>query len=982
MIAIVALVILLILIGLCVALVGFITDFMWFRELGYTSVFLKKLITQIQIGAPLFVILTVFAYIYLLFIKKGYLKKVSVANPSIGAKRLNVLSLILSMIASGFITYLSVSGLWFEVLKFTNSTDFGISDPIFDLDVAFYVFKLRFITQLNEILISVIIAFVILTVVFYFLLLNICKPKLFESAAADEEDDEDESPYSNAYSGNDPYTDTISKVLGAILKQLGIGGGAAGGARRPAAAKPSENNLREILNIASNQVVVLGILFFLMVSANFFLRQYDLLYSDTGALFGAGFTDINVTLWMYRAEIVLALAAAVSFAVGVKRRKYKTVLSLPVLMIVIGALGTGATFLVQNFIVSPDELNKEWPYLENSITYTQNAYDLQDVQTKAFAADNTLTAEDIRNNEETFANIRINDYSPAKQFYNNTQTLRLYYSFYDVDVDRYMVNGAYTQTFLSAREVDETKIDQSWINKYLKYTHGYGITLSRVDKVTANGQPDIMIRDIPPVSSVEEIAITRPEIYFGELTNNYILVKTDEDEFDYPQGNINASARYEGEAGIKLGLLSRSLFAIREQSLKLLVSTNIHSDSRIIINRNVRQRVQEIMPYLAYDEDPYIVVADGRLYWIIDAYTTSSYYPYSQPYREVTTGNNNYIRNSVKVVIDAYNGNTDYFLVDDKDPIASTFMKIYPKLFKPFEAMPESLQKHIRYPSLLLNIQANVYKRYHVDEVPVFYQGEDLWDISKELLGSAESEPMTPQYYIMKLPGEPDVEFINSIPYTPRDKKNITGLLVARNDGEHYGELILYQLPKSKLVYGPEQIEAMIDQNDTIAKEFSLWKNSGSSYTRGNLFVIPIEQSLVYVEPVYLAAASSSMPEVRRVIVAYDDRIAYESTLSKALDSLFGQGASTDSGGAGDGSTGAQIDAMTMDELIMQANDAYERAVEAQRNGDWARYGRELQNLREYLTRLLPEDSQVTEQEGEDGGGSVDTIGGSVDTID
>ncbi|MDR2355451.1 MAG: UPF0182 family protein, partial [Clostridiales Family XIII bacterium] len=428
MIAIVVLVILLVLIGLCVALVGFITDFMWFRELGYTSVFLKKLITQIQIGVPLFVILTVLAYIYLLFIKKGYLKRVVASEPSIAPGVLRLLSLILSMIASGFITYLAVSGLWFEILKFTNSTDFGISDPIFDLDVAFYVFKLKFITQLNEILISVIIAFVVLTVVFYFLLLSVCRPKLFDGARAGEEEDEEEASYSGAYGGNGPYADSIGKVLEAIMKQLGVGGAAGGrsGAARGSSSgmKQANNNFREILNIASNQVVVLVILFFLMVSVNFFLRQYDLLYSDTGALFGAGFTGINVTLWMYRAEIVLALAAAVSFAIGVKRRKYKTVLSLPVVMIVVGALGMGAALLVQNFIGSPDELNKEAKYLANSITYTQNAYDLQDVQTKAFAADNTLTAEDIQNNAETFANIRINDYSPAKQFYNNTQTLR------------------------------------------------------------------------------------------------------------------------------------------------------------------------------------------------------------------------------------------------------------------------------------------------------------------------------------------------------------------------------------------------------------------------------------------------------------------------------------------------------------------------------------------------------------------------------
>jgi uncharacterized membrane protein (UPF0182 family) len=926
-------------------LVRFITDYMWFKELGYTSVFLKQLFTQLQIGVPLFVVLALLGILYLHLLKRGYFKKVPSASPPAKPRTLTIVSLALSLGASAIITIMAVNSIWFEALKFTNSTEFSLADPIFGLDVSFYVFRLQFITQLNQIVISVVIAFALLAVIYYFTLISMCRPKIFETVRPEQS----EAP-GPSYSG-DPLGDMFGKFGDALNRQMG--GGARPGPQKAKTGK--DGNWKELLGIASSQVTILGVIFFLMVGVNFFLRQYDLLYSQTGVLYGAGFTDISVTLWVYRAMIVLSVAAAVFFVIGIRKRRYRTVLTVPVIMIVIGALGSGAAMVVQNLIVSPDEITKESEYLAYNIDFTQRAYDLQDVQTKPFAADNTLTSEDILNNTETLSNIRINDYTPAKLFYNNTQTLRNYYSFYDVDVDRYMVNGAYTQTFISAREVDGSLIQQEWINKYLKYTHGYGITLSRVDKVTASGQPDIMIKNIPPVSDVEEIEITRPEIYFGELTNDYVLVNTDEMEYDYPDGDENAWTLYEGNAGIKLGFLSKSLFAIREQTLKLLVSTNINSDSRIVINRNISQRVRAIMPYLSYADDPYIVTIDGRLYWIIDAFTTSSKFPYSEPYSP-TYSSVNYIRNSVKVVVDAYNGDVSYYLVDDRDPVANTYMSIYPKLFKPFDAMPDELRAHIRYPGDLLNIQAGVYKRYHVDDVAVFYQGEDIWDISRELLEASDPVPMTPQYYVMKLPGESEVEFINSIPYTPRNKKNLTGLFVARNDGEHYGELILYQLPKSKLVYGPEQIEAQIDQNDTIAKEFSLWKNSGSTYTRGNMFIIPIEESLVYVEPVYLAAASASLPEVRRVIVAYGDRIAYESTLSAALDSLFGSGSLDAGGGAdsGEAPDDGATDGLSFDELALRANEAYENAISAQRDGDWAAYGRELDSLERYLTQMLP----------------------------
>lgn len=956
----VILVILLVILAGFGGLVTFITDFLWFKELGYTSVFFKQLFTQLQIGIPSFVIIMVLTYFYLRVLKRGYYKKVdTVEDPAVSEKVLNRISLGLGAVFGILVTITTVTGLWFQILKFINSTAFGINDPIFGMDVSFYIFKLEFITQINQIAIGIIVAFAVLTLIYYFILLSMRRPRIFEQQdQPDYGTDDDGQSYRNNNFGN-AFNGMFGEAFGKFSQNLN-GGQGFGGPRRP--KKQFDNdNLKELLHIASSQLTVLGVIFFIMVGTNFYLRQYELLYSHTGVLYGAGFTDINITLWVYRAMIVLSAAAAIGFALGIKKKKYKMVFTVPIIMIILGALGTGAALLVQNLIVSPDEINKEGPYLQNNITFTNYAYDLQNVTVKNFPAMNNLTKQDIANNMGTIQNIRINDFEPAKKFYNQTQSIRPYYLFNDVDVDRYMINGEYTQTFLSGREIDETKIRQEWLNKHLKYTHGYGITLSRVDKVTASGQPDMLIDSIPPVSDVEEINISRPEIYFGELTHNYILVNTDEEEFDYPsrgEEEDNVYTTYQGEAGIKLNLVNRVLFAIREQSLKLLVSTNLNSDSRIIINRNIMERVQRIMPFLQYDSDPYIVTADGKLYWIIDAYTTSSYYPYSEPF-DPTRSNMNYIRNSVKVVIDAYNGDASYYLVNTEDPIATTYAKIYPDLFKSFDQMPEYLKAHIRYPNVMFNIQANVYKRYHMMDVRVFYQGEDLWDISNEIFGIQEVQ-MTPQYFIMKLPGEDKVEFINSIPYTPAGKRNLTGLLVARNDGEHYGELVLYQMPKDRFIDGPMQIESQIDQSPEISKEFSLWNSSGSTYIRGNLFVIPIENSLVYVEPVYLEASNTgSLPEVKRVIVAYGNRIAYEATLGAALDSLFGAGTSAGTPiDPGNDDEERPDGVLSVDELIRLANEAFEKATSAQQNGDWAAYGRYLSELRDYLNQLQPQEPE------------------------
>lgn len=951
--------------SLFLTLVGFISDFMWFKEMGYVAVFFTQLVTQLKVGIPTFIIVTGLVMLYLHHLRKSYFAKIA-SSEATDMKKLNRTTNWLAVAFGVVATVMSVTNLWFEILKFANSTDFDITDPLFSFDISFYLFKLEFLSQLNEILIGVIVGFVILTIVYYIILMTVRTPDVFkeepvQGAETAEDSEERYTGNANPFGGNpfgdNPFggnnannaKDPFSKIFESLTgKKVNA---------RPIKPKKQfdDGNFRQLMNIASGKITILGFIFFIMLAINFFLRQFDLLHAHTGVVYGAGFTDVNITLWMYRILCGLAILSAIMFIVQMGRKKYKSLLTVPVIMILVGLVGTGAGILIQNFVVSPDEINKESQYLERNIQYTQYAYQLDDVDIKAFAADNKLTASDINANVETINNIRINDFDPAQQFYNQTQSIRQYYTFHDVDVDRYMINGKYTQTFLTAREIDENKIDTSWLNRHLKYTHGYGATLSRVDKVTSSGQPDVLIGNIPPESEVKEIEITRPEIYFGELSNEYIVVNTDEKEFDYPDGQSNKYTMYEGKAGIKLNFFNRVLFSIKEGSLKLLVSSNIDSDSKIIIYRNVIDRVRKIMPHLSYEADPYMVAVDGKLYWMMDAYTTSSYYPYSEPI-DGNTGSTNYIRNSVKVVVDAYNGDTNFYVVDEKDPIATTFQKIYPTLFKSFDEMPEGLKSHIRYPNYLFEIQASVYAKYHMEDVNVFYQREDMWDIASEIYGM-EKKQMTPNYYIAKLPGEQKAEFFNSIPFTPKSKQNMTALMVARNDGENYGQLVLYQFPKSRTIYGPEQIEAQIDQNTEISKEFSLWSSAGTKYRRGNMFIIPINTSILYVEPVYLEATNSSIPEVKRIIVAYNDKIAYEETLADCLISLFGTKAQNGVSGSetttpsqsGGEDSAANMSARQLAELVQEY---FTKAQNAQKNGDWAKYGEYLDKMEEYLNEL------------------------------
>lgn len=912
---------------LLIGCAGFLTNWMWFDSLGYEKVFWTKFLSQLEIGVPVFLAAMLLVRIYLKSLKKHYFIEVE-SHEIPDEKRLNKISWGMSVVFGLLVGLTAGASTWMDFRQFANATSFGLKDPLFHLDISFYVFKLAFLTKANNIVLGIVVGVVIITLLYYGILMTVRTPDVFE-----REPEEPEGPETSGKNAI-PFTRKYRK-------------------------KPSEkrtldlnnDNMIQLLHIASGKLTLLGIVFYLMVAMDFLMRQFDLLHVHTGAVYGAGFTDVNVKLWVYRLIMVLSIVGAVTLCHHMHRKEPKKLVRIPIAIVAVGLLGGVVSFAVQNLLVSPDEINKESKYLERNISYTRHAYGLDNIKVEEFPAEQNLNRQAIRDNSQTITNIRINDYEPVQDFYNQTQSIRQYYDFNDVDIDRYNIDGEQTQTYLAAREINESKISSTWINRHLKYTHGYGAAVSRVDAVTASGQPDIIVKNIPPESEAKDTDITRPEIYFGELTNDYVIVNTDEQEFDYPNGNENSYSTYKGKAGIKLNLLNRILFSVREGSMKLLVSSNVNSDSRIIINRNIKDRVEKLMPYLSYEKDPYMTVVNGKLYWIVDAYTTSSYYPYSEPYSG-EVGSTNYIRNSVKVVVDAYNGDTTFYVVDRDDPVARTYQKIYPTLFKDVKEMPEGIRKHIRYPNSLLKIQAGVYTKYHMDQVKVFYQDEDLWDIAHQIYGTEEKE-MDPSYFIFELPDEKKAEFINMIPFTPKSKQNMTAIMMARNDGNRYGQLLVYKFPKNKTVYGPMQIEAQIDQNAEISKEFSLWNSSGSKYRRGDLFVIPINNSIMYVEPVYLEASNQAIPEMKRVIVAYGDKIAYESTLADALADLFGedenggqsQSASASSGKNNSGKSNTK-------ELIQKANEAYENAVNAQKSGNWKKYGDYLDELEKYLNQL------------------------------
>jgi uncharacterized membrane protein (UPF0182 family) len=605
--------------------------------------------------------------------------------------------------------------------------------------------------------------------------------------------------------------------------------------------------------------------------------------------------------------------------------------------------------LFQRFYVKPNELELERPYIERSIRLTREAYNLDRIAAKPFPAEQNLTFGTLEANKATIENIRLWDGQPLADTYAQLQEIRTYYKLSDLDVDRYWLRGAYQSVMLSARELRSSLLPpnaQTWVNLHILFTHGNGAVMSPVTHKSAEGLPLLYLRDIPPVAD-DGPEVREPRIYYGQEKSNYVLVRTTTPEFDYPKGNENVYAVYDGTGGIPLpGMVRKIIFAHHFNDMNLLLSSYITDDSRIMIRRNIGERVRMIAPFLSLDRDPYLVVSEGRLFWIQDAYTTSDYFPYAQP----APGRNlNYIRNSVKVVVDAYHGSVDFYLMDKADPIAATYQRIFPRLFKPFVAMPPDLQKHIRYPEDLFLIQAQLYQTYHMASADVFYNREDLWQFPRQPGGDGGVTPMVPYYIVMRLPGETQAEFFIMIPMVPSRRDNMIAWLAARCDAPDYGKLIVYEFPKEKLVYGPFQIEARIHQNTEISQQISLWNQMGSRVIRGNLLVIPIENSILYVSPLYLRAVHGHLPELKRVIAAYGENVVMKETLAEALLALF---AETSPPPATAAPSTAAPGASAAENRAQEALDRYNRAMEQLRSGDWASFGKEIDAMRGLLEDL------------------------------
>ena len=892
-------------------IVTFTIDYKWFSELGYTQIFLKEILTKLKVGLPIFIILTGLLFIYFKALKGIYNKKMLEIESDRVSKRYNKWILLFSTVLSAILSLLITNNLWYRILEYSNSTSFNVKDPIFSKDMSFYIFKLPLLEQIYSVGVMSLFIIAFVTIVFF---------------------------------------------VGMFLMK--------GQARVIEDFKAGRINVRyiydEMINLASKQIgIMLGILF-LLIAFSFVLKTYTLLYSPRGVAYGASYTDLHVTLWMYRISVVVAIVSAVLVVIAGFRKRVKLALLGPVVLIGVSILGNLLGLGMEAFIVSPNQLTKEEPYILDNIKYTQLAYGLDKIEEKDFPAEQNITAKSLADNQTTIENIPINDRMPTLSMYNSLQGFRRYYQFKNIDVDRYMIDGKYTQVFLSARELNQEKIDdrsKTWVNKHLKYTHGYGLAVSPTNKVNEVGQPELIVKNIPPQTDTE-LKIEEPRIYYGELTDDYIITNTKTKEFDYPEGDNNQEVLYEGDAGIPLNFFNKILFAINQGSPRILLSNDITKDSKIHIDRNIADRVEKIAPFLEYDKDPYLVIDEGRLYWVIDAFTISNRYAYSEPMDE--QNKHNYIRNSVKVVVDAYNGDTDFYQVDSEDPIATTYGKIYPGLLKDISEMPEGIKNNIRYSQAMFDIQSDVYRTYHMENPTVFYNKEDVWQVANEKQSEKEEDKKIDSgYIIMKLPEREKEEFVLMVPYTPREKDNMVSWLAALNDGEDYGKLIVYKFPKQKLVYGPMQIEKRIDQDTEISKELTLLDQQGSNVIRGSLLTIPIDDSLMFVEPIYLNSTGEerNLPEVKRVIVAYGDKIVMRESLQDSLNEVFGLQKQEDKSPQDkpdekeEGSTSA-ADVNVDGNLVRKANELFNNAEQAQKDGNWSEYGKFLDELKTTLKQL------------------------------
>jgi uncharacterized membrane protein (UPF0182 family) len=700
--------------------------------------------------------------------------------------------------------------------------------------------------------------------------------------------------------------------------------------------------------------VLLALLFVLFSVQLWFVDSSALLYSTTGPLVGASYADVHVLLGGIRLSAVAGLLAAALVVYGVLRQQ----LVWYAFLALVGYVAVGIVFRVlapaveQKFVIAPNELARERPYLQRHIAATRRAWRLDSVATRDLEGDVQLTMANIRANAPTIDNVRLWERDLLKQTFGQLQEIRTYYDFASVNDDRYVIDGRYRQVHISARELNPASLPtRNFINERLTFTHGMGVAMAPVNEVTAEGLPVLFIKDLPPVSTIS-IKVTRPQIYYGELTNSYVFVGTGQKEFDYPAGDRNVYTNYTGRGGVPIGsFLRRALYAWQLGSTDILLSSYLSRDARILYRRNIVERAQAALPFLEFDSEPYLVVTDsGALKWILDGYTSSSSWPYAQPVQDGT----NYVRNSVKVVIDAYDGTVVAYLADPGDPIIRTYAAIFGAIFKPMAAMPNDLRAHLRYPGDLFRQQTQLYATYHMVDPDAFYHREDQWQYPDVEKGTPNVNPFM-RHIILRLPGETNPEFIYMTPFTPRGKDNLAAWMAARMDGPNYGKLVAYRFPKQSLVYGPKQIVNRINQETDISQQLTLWDQKGSSVIRGELLVIPINESLIYVQPLYLRAEGGTIPELKRVVVAHENRVVMAETLEAGLAALFGASAPARAPLAAADSGAVRVPnaaVNTAAALLQEAQQHYDRAITAQRAGDWATYGREIEELGKVLKQL------------------------------
>jgi uncharacterized membrane protein (UPF0182 family) len=875
-------------------LVRLAAEWPWFQALGFERVFVTRIIARLLLGAAVGVVAFVFLYVNLRIAQRGSVPE-QLIRLAPQAEPIHLTRFVKRLVlpAALFVAVLSAlagAGMWLDALRFLHQTPFGAADPVFGRDVSYYVFTVPVVARVIRFLTFLTIFSLLASILLYALRRDI------------------------AMFGPRVTVEPAARVHVAVL---------------------------------------LAFLFVLTALRVHLVQMPQLLYSTTGPLVGASFADLHGKLLGLRLAAFAAVVAAGIALWGARgpRLSHAVLVSAGVYFgVSILAVGIYPA-LVNRLVVAPNELAKEAPQLESHIASTRRAWGLDSVVTRDLTGEARLSERDIHDNAATIDNIRLWDRDPLLQTFGQLQEIRTYYDFLSVDDDRYWIDGKYRQVLLSPRELNTASLPtRTFINERLTFTHGMGLTLGPVNQITSEGLPVLFIKDLPPISGVS-LKVTRPEIYYGEITDSWVFARTGQREFDYPSGDDNVYTSYEGDGGVRVGSLARRLvFAAYFRSLKTLLSSDITSDSRVLFFRNIRARARKALPFLSFDNDPYLVIDDeGRLKWILDAYTWTNRYPYAQP----IGGGVNYMRNSVKVTIDAYDGALTAYVADPADPLVLTLEKVFPGIFRPLDDMPADLRAHLRYPETLFRVQSDLYATYHMDEPETFYHREDQWQKPVFATEGSTRDPFL-RHIVMRLPGESDAEFIFMVPFTPRGKDNLASWMVARNDGEHYGKLVVYRLPKQSLVFGPTQIVNRINQDTEISRQVSLWDQRGSQVIRGHLLVIPIEESLIYVQPIYLRAEGGRIPELKRVVIAYQNQVVMENSLDAGLARLFGgemeaAGVSMGAAAPEQTPTAGSTDAAAR---IRQAREAYQRAVSAQRAGDWARYGEELKRLDDALKRL------------------------------